>query len=290
MKRTLVTGASGQLGCELQDLTRWKNHFIFTDITPSEGVEKLDICSREEVVQFLRDHNIERVVNCAGYTNVEGAESDAATCMNINYHGVENLASAAADCCCTMIHISTDFVFDGSRQRGKYSETSVANPISVYGESKLRGEEAMIASGCSGVIIRTAWLYSEYGNNFVKTMLRLGREKSEINVVADQIGTPTYARHLARMILHILPKIGRFRGEIFNYTNEGQCSWYEFAKEIMWQAGLDCKVNPIPTSAYPATAKRPPFSVLDKSKIKAEFGRDIPGWSAALKECLGRLM
>lgn len=289
MKRVLVTGALGQLGCELQELTKGKSHYIFTDITPKEGVQSLDICNREELLRFVKDNKIERIINCAAYTNVEGAETNVDLCMKINVEGVENLALVAKACGCTMVHISTDYVFDGERVKGQYTEQSKVRPISVYGLSKLRGELAMILSKCNGIIIRTAWLYSPFGNNFVKTMIRLGKERDEIKVVNDQIGSPTYARHLAQLILHILPKISYFQGEIFNYTNEGSCSWYEFAQEIFTISQSKVKVTPIQSSQYPTKAARPSYSVLDKTKIKKEFGRDIPGWSAALKECLKRM-
>lgn len=289
MGRILVTGACGQLGTELRLLSEGNNEFVFTDMAEAEGISALDILDAAAVEKFCREHDIRTIVNCAAYTNVEGAESDAANCAKVNVDGVRNLARAARKCDATLIHISTDYVFDGKRKRGAYREGCVCRPMSVYGATKRRGELAFRRSGARGIIIRTAWLYSPFGNNFVKTMLRLGATKPEIGVVADQFGTPTYAKDLAKAILKALPKAREFRGEIFHFTDEGVCSWFDFAAAIMAYEKLPCNVNPLSTEDYPTKAARPAYSVLDKSKIRDTFGVETPWWSASLKDCLSRL-
>ena len=289
MKKILVTGACGQLGTELRLLTKGRKSFLFTDALPSEGVEALDICDPEAVSKFCRARSIGTIINCAAYTDVDGAESDAARCEAINVDGVRNLVRAAKGCDASLIHISTDYVFDGRRSRGAYREDSPCHPESVYGLTKRRAELVIRRSGVRGIIIRTAWLYSPFGKNFVKTMLRLGAGRPEVCVVADQKGTPTYAKDLARAILKALPSAGQYRGEIFHYTDEGVCSWFDFAAAIMVFAALPCSVRPIPTSGYPTPAKRPAYSVLDKSKIRDAFGVDTPWWSVSLQDCLKRL-
>ena len=220
---------------------------------------------------------------------MDGAESDAARCEAINVDGVRNLARAAKRVDAALIHVSTDYVFDGKRRRGAYREDSPCHPESVYGATKRRGEVVIRRSGVRGIIVRTAWLYSPFGKNFVRTMLRLGAERPEVRVVADQVGSPTYAKDLAKAILKALPRAGEFRGEIFHFTDEGACSWFEFAAAVMAYAGLDCNVVPITTAEYPTPATRPANSVLDKSKIRDTFGVDTPWWSASLKDCLKRL-
>ena len=288
MQKILITGANGQLGSELQELTKDKSNYIFTDIAQSGTILQLDICDAAQVDAFICEHKIGGIINCAGYTNVDGAESNIDLCYKINADGVANLAKAARKHDSFMVHISTDYVFDGTRKRGTYKESSACHPNSVYGASKRKGEIAFRRSHCKGIIIRTAWLYSTYGKNFLKTMQRLGAEKKSIGVVADQIGSPTYARDLAKAILKIVPQIGDRRGEIFHFTNEGKCSWFEFAAAIMVYSGLDCKVNPLSTTEYPSAACRPAYSVLDKSKIRETFSVETPWWSSALKECISR--
>jgi dTDP-4-dehydrorhamnose reductase len=289
MGNILVTGAGGQLGNELRLLTKDRKRFIFTDALPCDGAKVLDICDPRAVEAFFEANGISAVINCAAYTNVDGAESDVARCRAVNVDGVRNLALVAKRRDAVLIHVSTDYVFDGKRRRGAYREDSPCHPESVYGSTKRDGELAIRRSRVRGIIIRTAWLYSPFGKNFVKTMLRLGAERPEIGVVADQIGSPTYAKDLAKAILKALPKAGEFRGEIFHYTDEGTCSWFEFAAATMAYAGLKCNVKPIATSEYPTPATRPAYSVLDKSKIRDTFGVDTPWWSASLKDCLRRI-
>lgn len=289
MGNILVTGAGGQLGNELGLLTKGRKRFIFTDAVPCDGARVLDICDPRAVEAFFEANCISAVINCAAYTNVDGAESDVARCRAVNVDGVRNLALAAKRRDAVLIHVSTDYVFDGKRRRGAYREDSPCHPESVYGSTKREGELAIRRSRVRGIIIRTAWLYSPFGKNFVKTMLRLGAERPEIGVVADQIGSPTYAKDLAKAILKALPRAGEFRGEIFHYTDEGTCSWFEFAAATMAYAGLGCNVKPIATSEYPTPAKRPAYSVLDKSKIRDTFQVETPWWSDSLKDCLRRL-
>ena len=285
----LVTGAGGQLGTELRLLLKKRKGFVFTDAVPCEGAELLDICDPVSVDEFFAARSVRAVINCAAYTNVDAAESDAGRCRMVNVEGVRNLVIAAKRNDAALIHISTDYVFDGKRRRGAYREDSACHPESVYGATKREAELLIRRSGVHGVIIRTAWLYSPFGKNFVKTMLRLGAERPEVRVVADQTGTPTYARDLAKAVLKALPKAGEFKGEIFHYTDEGVCSWFDFAAAIMVFAGLDCKVKPISTSEYPTPAKRPAYSLLDKSKIRDAFGVETPWWSVSLQDCLKRL-
>lgn len=289
MDRILVTGACGQLGTELRLLAEGRKEFIFTDMAASEGITALDILDIAALERFCIGNNVGTIINCAAYTDVEGAESNAVKCTEVNVDGVRNLARVAAGHNAVLIHISTDYVFDGKRKRGAYREDSACRPLSVYGSTKRRGELAFRRTGARGIIIRTAWLYSPFGRNFVKTMLRLGSSKPEIGVVADQFGTPTYAKDLAGAILKALPKAGEFRGEIFHFTDEGDCSWFDFAAAIMAYEGLPCKVRPLTTAEYPAAAARPARSILDKSKIRDTFGVETPWWSVSLKDCLKRL-
>ncbi len=289
MGKTLVTGALGQLGSELRELVGKDKSWIFTDILPGEGLLQLDICDGKLVRDLLQEHDVDLVINCAAYTNVDKAESDVALCTKLNVEGPTVLARALRERDAALLHISTDYVFDGKRKRGAYRESEPCRPQSVYGATKRQGELAIRRSRCRGVIIRTAWLYSTYGKNFVKTMIRLGSEKSEIGVVADQTGTPTYAHDLAKAIMAIAPKIGEQRGEIYHFTNEGSCTWFDFAALIMLYCGLDCKVNPLTTEEYPTVAHRPAYSLLDKNKIREEFGVETPWWSISLKESLKKM-
>jgi dTDP-4-dehydrorhamnose reductase len=253
-------------------------------------VDTLDILDKQAVASYIKSFDIDAVVNCAAYTAVDRAEDDAELCMCINRDAVRNIGEVAASLGIRVIHVSTDYVFDGQATR-PYREDDVPHPLSVYGQSKLAGEQALMAACPDAVIIRTAWLYSETGANFVKTMLRLGTERqpAEVHVVADQLGTPTYAGDLAGAILHILMS-GKFTpGEIYHYTNEGVCTWYDFAVRIFEMAGLECRVNPLPTSGYPTRAPRPAYSVLDKTKIKQSCGLIIPPWEESLAGCLRRL-
>ena len=273
----LITGANGQLG---RELTPMLSGAILTD------KDELDITSENAVQDFVNKYNVDTIINCAAYTAVDKAEDDEELAAKINIDGPRNLAKSGAK----MIHISTDYVFDGSGHRPYRPGLDVPNPISVYGKTKLAGEKAVLNNATMpAVIIRTAWLYSPYGNNFVKTMRRLGSEKEKITVVDDQIGTPTYAYDLATAIVQILPQMKTENRGVYHFTNEGVCSWYDFAHEIMKLSGLKCEVRPIPSSAYPTRAKRPSYSVLDKRKIKDTFGIEINHWATALQNCLQRM-
>lgn len=289
MKKILVTGAFGQLGTEIRNLAKGRKSFIFTDIRQEEGVAALDICDASAVNEFVKANNVGTIINCAAYTDVNGAESHQELCRKINVDGPVNLARAAKAAGGALVQISTDYVFDGTRKRGYYHEDDTCRPQSVYGATKRECELKLRRTGCRGIIIRTAWLYSPYGNNFVKTMLRLGSQKEEIGVVADQWGTPTYALDLAKAVLKIVPQIGERRCEIYHFTDEGITNWHEFASMVMLYAGLECKVNPLTTDQYPTPAKRPAYSVLSKDKIRDEFQVSTPWWNVSLKDCLRRL-
>jgi dTDP-4-dehydrorhamnose reductase len=271
----LITGANGQLGTELSKL--------LPDAIKSD-VDTLDITNNKMVNEFVHDYKIDTIINCAAYTAVDKAEDNIGLANKINIGGPRNLASTGAN----IVHISTDYVFDGTAHR-PYTPNYRPNPISVYGETKLAGENAVLDIAQNAIIIRTAWLYSPYGNNFVKTMRKLGAEKESINVVADQIGTPTYAGDLADAIVKILPQMNLKTRGIYHFTNMGVCSWYDFATEIMELSGLKCKVNPISSAEYPTRAKRPYYSVLDKSDIINTFGLEIPHWKDSLKKCIAEL-
>lgn len=282
-KNILITGANGQLGNEMRIVSQEQSTLVFhfTDVA------ELDICDIDAVERWVTEHNIHCIVNCAAYTNVNKAEEDVALCDKLNHLAPANLAAVAARHGIGLIHVSTDYVFNG-KQHTPYREDDTPCPNSVYGSTKLAGEEAIMRLCPTAVIIRTAWLYSTFGNNFVKTMLRLGSERSEMGVVFDQIGTPTYARDLARAILHILHE-GIVSG-IYHYSNEGVCSWYDFAKAIFDLGGIStCTLKPLHTEEYPTPAARPHFSVLDKSKIKRVYGVEVPYWVDSLRDCMAQL-
>ncbi len=281
----LVTGANGQLGREMQRLGAVSpNNYLFTDVA------ELDITDPEAVRRCVTGNRIGAIVNCAAYTNVERAEEDEATADRLNRAAVGNLARAAAEADALLVHVSTDYVFDGCASL-PYTEEDPTAPRSAYGRTKLAGEETVRASGCRHLILRTAWLYSEYGNNFLKTMLRLTAERETLNVVFDQVGTPTYAGDLALAIFSILEG-GLDRGHegTYHFSDEGVCSWYDFAVEIARAAGHDrCRISPCRTADYPTKAVRPAFSVLDKGKLKRTFGIEIPHWRESMFYCLKRL-
>jgi dTDP-4-dehydrorhamnose reductase len=283
----LVTGSNGQLGSEIKDLSRGDNYnFYFTD------KEELDISKKENIENFVNNKNIDLIINCAAYTAVDKAENERELADLINHKAVEYLAEICKEKDIPLIHISTDYVFDGKNYR-PYVENDKVNPQGFYGLTKLKGEEAFKESGAKGIIIRTSWVYSSYGKNFVKTMLNLSKIKDSLGVISDQIGTPTYARDLAKDILEIinnhLEKIEEKKAEIYHFSNEGVCSWYDFAKAIFEIKNINIKVNPIETKDYPTPAKRPHYSVLNKSKIKKEFDIKISYWRDSLKECLKRI-
>ena len=271
----LITGSKGQLGTELSKILP---EAILTD------ADSLDITDEVAVAEFVKNHQIDTIINCAAFTAVDKAEDDYELAAKININGPTNLAKTGAK----IVHISTDYVFDGHAYK-PYTTDDITAPVSVYGKTKLAGEQSVINNAQCAIIIRTAWLYSSYGNNFVKIMRKLGAEKDQINVVCDQIGSPTYAADLAQAIKNILPQMTQNNSGIYHYTNEGVCSWYDFATEIMSLSDLNCKVNPIPSSAYPTKASRPHYSVLDKSKIKTTFNLNIPHWKTSLIKCLEKL-
>jgi dTDP-4-dehydrorhamnose reductase len=284
MYTILVTGANGQLGSEIQHLSKnYQYQFLYTDVAD------LDISKKEAVMEYLKKNAVDALINCAAYTAVDRAETDLATANMVNHLAVKNLAEVAKELRLKFIHVSTDYVFDGESFR-PYLEDDAPNPQNVYGVTKLEGEKALIQLRvANSIIIRTSWVYSIYGNNFVKTMLRLGKEKPELNVVCDQIGTPTNARDLARFILDILPKLSTSKTEVYHFSNQGVCSWYDFAVAVMEIKGLDCSVNPIQSSAYPTPAKRPFYSVMSKEKIKADFEVQPDHWRHSLERCLQEL-
>ena len=281
MKNILVTGCNGQLGSEIQSIhSEYPYHFIFTDI------HNLDITNREQLEKIFRSNFIDFIINCAAYTNVNKAESDVKNAVLLNKTAPGLLAELATKYKSFLIHGSTDYVFDGTNHK-PYTESDATQPISVYGKSKLDGEIEIIYNTKRAVIIRTSWLYSSFGNNFVKTMLNVGHEKGELKVVYDQVGTPTYAGDLAKAILDIIPQTDKIKQvEIFNFSNEGVCSWYDFAKEIIEISQIKCNVFPINSLAFPTPVKRPHYSVLSKEKIKQFFNLEIPYWKDSLKECL----
>ena len=285
--KVLVTGADGQLGRSLRVACGGSHDFLFTDISGSADTTYLDITDVEAVAQMVRAEGIDVIVNCAAYTDVNKAESDVDRCALINAKAPQILADVMKQTGGLLVHISTDYVFDGEGSV-PYVEDMPCAPASVYGLTKFQGEEAVKATGCRYIIIRTSWLYSEYGRNFVKTMLALTASKPEIKVVSDQIGTPTYALDLAHLICTVIASEGK--EGIYHYSNEGSCSWYEFAKKTAELSGhVSCSVNPCTTEEYPTPAKRPAYSVMDKSLVKETFGIDVPHWEESLKKCLKNL-
>lgn len=280
----LITGCNGQLGNEMQLLEKedTANNYFNTDVA------ELDITNVEAIEQFLAANNIEGIVNCAAYTAVDKAEANEEFCTLLNAEAPGYLAHAIEKRGGWMIQISTDYVFDGT-QHLPYQEDEDTCPNSVYGRTKLVGEFNVLKLCQQSMVIRTAWLYSTFGNNFVKTMIRLGNERPELGVIADQIGTPTYARDLARIIMTAISE--GIQPGIYHFTNEGVASWYDFTKAIHRLAGITtCHVRPLHTSEYPTAAQRPPYSVLDKTKIKQTYGIEIPYWEESLKECIDKLM
>lgn len=280
---TLITGANGQLGTELHEILEreFPGQTLYTD------VQELDLTNAKAVDSYVANNEITHIVNCAAYTAVDRAEEEKMLCAAVNTDAVKNLAMAADANGAKIIHISTDYVFDGTNHR-PYRESDKVNPISQYGTTKRKGETLLLALAPQAIIIRTAWLYSAHGKNFVKTMLRLADSQPEIKVVCDQIGTPTFARDLARAVVKVLQSHQWVPG-IYHFTDEGAASWYDFAKAIFRIAGKDVKVTPIPTEDYPTPASRPSYSILDRTRIKATYGIEIPHWEEALADCLRQL-
>ena len=268
----LITGSRGQLGTMLSQL--------LPDAVAVD-MDKLDITDATAVNTFVKLHGIDTIVNCAAYTAVDKAEDEPELAYKVNAYGAEVLAKTG----CRIVHISTDYVFDGTSNR-PYTPDDLPNPVSVYGKSKLAGEKAVLEYADVAAIIRTSWMYSPYGNNFVKTMLRLGAEKTSINVVCDQVGSPTYAGDLANAIVSILPRLMKNTRGVYHFANEGVCSWYDLSVGVMQSANLNCVVMPVLSAAYPTRAIRPFYSVLDKTKVRCEFGLSIPHWRSSLMRCI----
>lgn len=285
MSNILVTGANGQLGSEIHFIsTSYPQHeFTFVD---RNTFDLGNLCKMED---YFDKNTFDVIINCAAYTAVDKAQSDEELANTINHRAVSLLAKIAKKKNISLIHISTDYVFDGKNHR-PYIETDPTSPQGIYGQTKCDGEKSIIDVAPSNtIIIRTSWVYSSFGANFVKTMLRLGRERDSLGVIFDQVGTPTYARDLSKAILDIIPKIDNEQPEIYHYSNEGAASWYDFAKAIFELSGVPCQVNPITTDQYPTPAQRPHYSLLNKAKIKNDFNLSIPYWRDSLKECLNTL-
>lgn len=283
MYTILITGSHGQLGNEMQQAAKRfpAFNYLYTD------VEDLDICDKMALNDYVKANHVSIIVNCAAYTNVDKAEDDVELCFKINAEAVRNIGEVASENKLKVVHISTDYVFDGTNYL-PYTEDQQVCPATVYGKSKLAGEQALMESCNHAVIIRTAWLYSSFGNNFVKTMMRLGTERDSINVIFDQVGSPTYAADLADTILNLLSHESFISG-IYHFSDEGVCSWYDFTKTIHRIAGITCDVSPIETKDYPARTPRPHYSVLNKAKIKSTYGITIPHWEESLVKCIGIL-
>lgn len=281
----LVTGATGQLGSEIQSLASHYLNYTFT-FTDRDTLDLSNLCKMEDYFDHRR---FDAIINCAAYTAVDKAESESELADAINHRAVSMLAKIAKRDNSTLIHISTDYVYDGKHHR-PYVESDPTDPQGVYGRTKQDGENAILqVAPKNTLIIRTSWVYSSFGNNFVKTMLRLGRERETLGVIYDQVGTPTYARDLAQAILDILPNVENETPGIFHYSNEGVASWYDFAKAVFDLCGIECTVNPITTDQYPTPAARPHYSLLNKARIKNDFGITLPYWRDSLRECLKEL-
>ena len=280
MTTILITGSNGQLGNEMQQAAvRFPDfNYIYTDVA------ELDICDKGALDAFVKANNVNVIVNCAAYTAVDKAEDDVELCYKINRDAVRNIAEVATENKVKVVHVSTDYVFDGTNYL-PYTEDMPVCPATVYGKSKLEGEQALLENCKESVILRTAWLYSSFGNNFVKTMIKLGNERDSLGVIFDQVGTPTYAADLADAILQLLSN-ETFVPGIYHFSDEGVCSWYDFTKTIHRMANITCDVKPIETKDYPARTPRPHFSVLNKGKIKSTYGISIPHWEVSLEKCI----
>jgi len=280
MQTILVTGSNGQLGSEMQQAAKRFTNFkyIFTDVA------ELDICDKNTLNNFVKENGVNFIVNCAAYTAVDKAEDDVELCYKINRDAVKNIAEVAQENAVKVVHVSTDYVFDGTNYV-PYTEDMPVCPSSVYGKSKLEGEQVLLENCKDAVIIRTSWLYSSFGNNFVKTMMKLGTERDNLNVIFDQVGTPTYAADLAENILNVISHESFVPG-IYHFSDEGVCSWYDFTKTIHRIANITCNVQPIETKDYPVRTPRPHYSVLNKAKIKSTYGISIPHWEESLEKCI----
>lgn len=279
----LITGANGQLGTEFKQISKFFPHYHFVFASRDE----LDIADADSVNNFFNSSALSYCINCAAYTAVDKAETETEQAYNVNSRATENLAKASEEYNTRFIHISTDYVFDGTAS-SPYKEDSKTNPVSVYGKSKLEGEQKAIKANPDSVIIRTAWVYSQFGKNFVKTMLRLMNDKPEIGVVSDQVGSPTYAADIATAIMKIISSGDWYPG-IYHFSNQGIISWHEFATAIKELSGSNCKVNPITTDQYPTPAKRPAYSVMDSSKISTTYNISLINWKQSLQTCLERI-
>ena len=293
MKNILVTGANGQLGNEMRIIAKNSvDNYIFTDVNQVDGVETifLDITDLDSVRSCVIYNKVDVIVNCAAYTNVDAAETNEALAEKLNAEAPENLAKAMKEVGGLLVQISTDYVFGKEPYNEPCKEDQQGTPTGIYGMSKLHGEQKIIAVGCNYVIIRTAWLYSEFGKNFCKTMMNLTETKSQLKVVFDQVGTPTYAYDLAKAIDVVIEKFDGSQVDIYHYSNEGVCSWYDFAKMIAEYNGTtECDIQPCHSDEFPSPVKRPSYSVLDKTKIKEVFGVKVPYWTDSLKKCINNL-
>ena len=290
--KILVTGASGQLGMSLRRIASPEHSWIFTDVLDGPDTVHLDITDLEAIRSLVRSEGVEAIVNCAAYTNVDAAEDNEALAELLNAKAVGNLAAAMKEAGGLLVHISTDYVFGAEPYNTPCREDQKGTPTGVYGLTKLHGEQAILESGVRYVILRTAWLYSEYGKNFVKTMLKLTAEKPSLKVVFDQAGTPTYAGDLAAAIVDILPQVSADSAKcgIYHYSNEGVCSWFDFTKMIAEFSGQTaCDIQPCHSDEFPSKVRRPAYSVLDKTKVKDTFGVPVPYWTDSLKKCIANL-
>ena len=297
----LVTGANGQLGNEMRILARQsRDSYVFTDVSQVEGfqTEYLDITDLQAVRAAVAEHGVQAIVNCAAYTNVDAAESNYELAEKLNAEAPENLAIAMKEVGGLLVHVSTDYVFGAEPYNTPCKEEQTGTPTGVYGLTKLHGEQKIMATGCNYVIIRTAWLYSEFGKNFCKTMMNLTTTKPKLNVVFDQVGTPTYALDLARAIEIVLADFASHQEDrcvypntgIYHYSNEGVCSWFDFTKMIAeYNGSTQCNIQPCHSDEFPSPVKRPSYSVLDKTKIKTVFGVEVPYWTDSLKKCINNL-
>lgn len=284
----LVTGANGQLGQSLQKIAAYYSGYQFTFVQRNE----MDLSEATSISAYFQTHHFDIIINCAAYTAVDKAETESALAEAVNHHAVKQLADISKAQDSVLIHISTDYVFDGMQHR-PYAENDMVSPQSVYGASKLQGEQAMQAVAPNGCIIRTSWVYSEFGNNFLKTMLKLGGQRDALTVIFDQVGTPTYATDLAQAIMQVVQ--GKHKSNkgglvpVYHYSNEGVCSWYDFATAIFSMANISCALSPIETKDYPTPAKRPHYSLLNKAKIKQDYAIEIPYWRDSVQACLSAL-